>query len=281
MSKPSRVPPALPIPREVVRPSYAKTGQPSDVRHLEAEVKTSGQIEEIRAACRLAAQALQVAREAAAVGVTNAAVDDAVHRFIVSQGGYPVGVNFHGFPRAMCSSVNNVVVHGIPDERPLLDGDIVNYDVAAFLGGAFGDNSCMVELGTVDEDGRRLCRTTREALEAAIEYCGPGVCLSGVGNIVHRIATEAGYDVVSEFVGHFLGRELHMLPNVAHRPDGVKLELRPGMVFTIEPILTEGHRGIECWPDGWTYVTADGKRAAQWEHTILVTEHGSEILTVP
>jgi methionyl aminopeptidase len=242
-------------------------------------VKCETEIAKIRIACRVAAQALQLAEEASFPGITTAEVDSLVHRFIVSQGGYPVGINFHGFPRAMCSSVNNVVVHGIPDERPLEEGDIVNYDVAAFVDGAFGDNSRMVQIGNVDPDGQRLCDVTRRAVEAAIAAVGPGKRLSLVGETIDKIARDAGYTIVREFVGHFVGRELHMLPNVVHTRNSEPLILRPGMVFTIEPILCEGRGEITSWEDGWTYVTKDDGRAAQWEHTIAITETGVEVLT--
>eukprot|EP00397_Hematodinium_sp_SG-2012_P046524 GEMP01052600.1.p1 GENE.GEMP01052600.1~~GEMP01052600.1.p1 ORF type:complete len:248 (+),score=69.61 GEMP01052600.1:37-780(+) len=173
-----------------------------------------------------------------------------------------------------------VVVHGIPDERPLEDGDIINCDVSIFYDGVFGDTSSMSFIGDVDEEGQRLCRATNEALFSAIGAIKPGASLCEVAECVEAVAASYGYGVVREFTGHYIGRELHMPPNVYHVRNDHQVTLKPGMTFTIEPVLTEGSPEITGpWDDGWTYVTRDGKRAAQYEHTVLVTDEGCEILT--
>jgi len=199
----------------------------------------------------------------------------------MSQNAYPTGIQFHGFPRSICTSVNEVVVHGVPDKRPLENGDIINCDVSIFHDGVFGDTSSMALIGDVDPAGRSLCDVTKESLMCAIDIIRPGVSLTEVGRVITDIGKKNGYGVVREFAGHFIGRELHMPPNVSHNINKIEVVLKPGMTFTIEPILTEGRPEIEGpWADGWTYVTADGLRAAQYEHTVLVTHNGCEILTL-
>jgi len=248
-----------------------------------AEAKSPDAISRMRRACGLAAEALALACEHAKEGVSTDEVDRVVSEFVIARGAYPVGINYHGFPRGLCASPNEVALHGVPNTRPLESGDIVNFDVTVFIDGSFGDCSAMVCVGDVDEDARRLVQVTKECLDGAIGKVGPGTRLNAIGTFCEAFCKERGFGVVSEFCGHFIGRELHMKPNVLHVPNGQTLELRPGMTFTIEPILIEGGCPTLDVPkkDGWTIVSKYGHWSAQWEHTVLVTKHGAEILTVP
>eukprot|EP00928_Gymnodinium_smaydae_P072972 TRINITY_DN56244_c0_g1_i1.p1 TRINITY_DN56244_c0_g1~~TRINITY_DN56244_c0_g1_i1.p1 ORF type:complete len:369 (-),score=81.05 TRINITY_DN56244_c0_g1_i1:227-1333(-) len=279
------VPPAVKVPSHIPRPSYADhpEGRPRPLAMEEyAERKGPAQIGRMRRANGLAAEALQVACEAAKEGVTTDDVDRITAEFVISRGAYPVGINYFGFPRGLCASVNEVALHGVPNTRPLEDGDIVNFDVTVCLDGAYGDCSAMVCVGNVDEDARRLCDATHRCLMEAIQLVGPGTKLNEIGAFCKKFADENEFGVVSEFCGHFIGSELHMKPNVLHVPNDLKLELRPGNTFTIEPILMEGNAEISPhMEDGWTILSKHGGWSAQWEHTILVTEHGAEILSQP
>jgi len=278
------VPAHVAVPAEIRRPSYAlsPSGKPRALAQEEyAEVKSERQIEQMRGACGLAADALALACEVAREGVTTDEVDRVVAEFLIARGGYPAGINYHGFPRGLCASPNEVVLHGIPNTRPLESGDIVNFDVTVYYDGAFGDCSAMVCVGDVDDDALRLVDAVRRCLLEAVALVGPGVKLNAVGDFCTRFAKEQGFSVVAEFCGHFIGSEMHMRPNVVHVPNGNDLELRPGNTFTIEPILIEGDSAELVGPldDGWTYVSKSGGWSAQWEHTLLVTKHGAEVLT--
>jgi len=281
-----KVPRAVEVPLDITRPSYANhpKGKPRPLRDDEfAERKSPEVVERMRRSCGLAAEALALAREVAEEGVTTDEVDRKVSEFILSRGGYPVGINFHGFPRGLCASPNEVALHGIPNTRPLESGDIVNFDVTVYLGGTFGDCSAMVCIGEVDSEARRLVEVTQRCLSGSLALVGPGAKLNAVGEFCHAFAAEHGFGVVREYCGHFIGAELHMRPFVYHTPNPDALELRPGMTFTIEPILIEGGSAevILDETDGWTIVSQNGGWSAQWEHTVLITEHGAEPLTVP
>jgi len=278
------VPPAPEVPRHIPRPSFADhpRGVPKKLRDDEYGAQQSpDMIRRMRGAGQLAAEALEVACEAAREGVTTDEVDRQVCQFIVSRGGYPVGINYHGFPRGICSSPNEVAVHGIPDTRPLESGDIVNFDVVAFYDGAYGDCSKMAAVGDVDKEALTLIEATRSCCLGAIDLVGPGVVLNSIGRFCVDFAERRDFSVVSEYCGHFIGRELHMRPNVLHVPNRTNLVLKPGMTFTIEPVLVEGDSG-EVTPalaDGWTILSKSGGWCAQWEHTVVVTDNGAEILT--
>jgi methionyl aminopeptidase len=238
----------------------------------------------LRESARIAASSLLVARGLAKPGVTTEAIDHEVSRYITDRDAYPSGIGFMGFPKAICSAVNEVVAHGIPDSRPLEDGDIVNFDITSYKNGFYGDNSCMALVGDVDPDGIRLVDATREALLAAIHECRPGQRFSVIADAIEAVARRGGYSVVEYFCGHFIGQAMHIQPNIHHTrgsPAMDRLIMEPGMVFTIEPILCEGSAEAEVWSDGWTYVTKDKGRTAQWEHMVLITPDGHEILTVP
>eukprot|EP00397_Hematodinium_sp_SG-2012_P041912 GEMP01046268.1.p1 GENE.GEMP01046268.1~~GEMP01046268.1.p1 ORF type:complete len:262 (+),score=68.23 GEMP01046268.1:37-822(+) len=247
--RPAFVPEPPLVPAHIMRPSFvtAPSNLPSEIyEHEFAQVKDDATIEKMRVAAHIARDALKVALDHCRAGSTTDLVDRKCQEYIVGRNAYPTGIRFYGFPRAICTSVNEVVVHGIPDERPLEDGDIINCDVSIFYDGVFGDTSSMSFIGDVDEEGQRLCRATNEALFSAIGAIKPGASLCEVAECVEAVAASYG----------------------------------PGMTFTIEPVLTEGSPEITGpWDDGWTYVTRDGKRAAQYEHTVLVTDEGCEILT--
>lgn len=237
----------------------------------------------ISISAKIAASALSLAKELALPGVTTELIDTEVSRYIVSRGAYPSGIGFMGFPKSICTSVNEVIAHGIPDTRPLQNGDIVNFDVTCYRQGFYGDNSDMALVGDVDGEGHRLVETTREALLAAIEVCRPGQDFSAISQAIARVAGD--YNVVPYFCGHFIGTEMHISPNIQHcttessKMSGLKM--CEGMLFTIEPILVEGSTEAVVWKDGWTYVTKDGGRTAQAEHMVFITKTGCEILTIP
>lgn len=281
-----RVPPPIFVPGHIQRPSYANDarGRPRALRDEEfAEIKGPKALQRMRRACGLAAEALVFACEIAKEGVTTDEVDRRTSEFVVARNAYPVGINYHGFPRGLCASPNEVALHGVPNTRPLEAGDIVNFDVTVFLDDAVGDCSATVRVGKVEEDVEKLVETTHACLLGAIGTVGPGQRLNEVGKFCTEFASARGFHVVSEFCGHFIGSELHMKPNVLHVPNRLDLELRPGMTFTIEPILLEGKSAEIEGPkeDGWTILSTSGDWSAQWEHTVLITEHGAEILTQP
>jgi len=248
-----------------------------------AERKSPEAIDRMRRSCGLAAEALALACEVAKEGVTTDEVDRKVSEFVISRGAYPVGINYRGFPRGLCASPNEVALHGIPNTRPMESGDIVNFDVTVYIGGTFGDCSAMVCIGDVDDEAKRLVEVTKQCRDGAISLVGPGAKLNVIGAFCDALARKHGFAVVRDYCGHFIGSELHMRPFVFHTPNPDDLELRPGMTFTIEPILIEGGSAdIICdETDGWTIVSENGGWSAQWEHTVLITENGAEVLTVP
>jgi methionyl aminopeptidase len=247
-------------------------------------------VDKARESARIAASALLYARSLTKPGNTTEFIDTQISQYIVDRKAFPSGIGFMGFPKAICQSVNEIIAHGIPDSRPLRDGDIVNFDITAYKDGFYGDNSDTFLVGTVDQAGRNLVEATKEALNAAIHICRPGQRFSAIANEITRIAKRGGYGVVDYFCGHFIGREMHIAPNIQHSSTGSfacdsgdykNLRMEPMMLFTIEPILTEGSTEGEVWNDGWTYVTKDRGRTAQAEHMVLITDSGHEILTIP
>ncbi len=249
--------------------------------------KTDAQIEGIRRACQLAAQVLDAIEGRIRPGVSTGAIDDWCAEEIAAAGATSAALNYQPpgqtpFPKSVCTSVNHTVCHGIPSHSKLLrDGDIVNVDVTVVLGGYFGDTSRMYSVGTAAPLARALCEGTRECLMAGIAAVAPGVPLGEIGNAIQTVASRRGYSVVQEFCGHGTGLAFHEAPQVLHyRNSRSRLSLQPNMVFTVEPMINAGKRHIKMLADGWTVVTRDRSLSAQWEHTILVTEQGSEILTV-
>lgn len=269
------------VPMSIPRPDYAVTGRPMRARSTNL-IKTPDEIARMRVACRAARKVLEACKAAVRPGVTTDEIDAIGHQAYIDLGGYPSTLNYHGYQKSLCTSVNEVICHGIPDARPLEDGDIVNIDVTIFIGGVHGDMSETVFVGNVDDESKRLVQITHECLMRGIETVGPGSKIRDIGRAIQSHAEAQGFSVVKAFVGHGIGDQFHMDPQVPHYFDpSTKGECHPGMTFTIEPMINIGTWAHVSWDDQWTAVTADGKRSAQFEHTILVTDKGVEILTLP
>lgn len=237
--------------------------------------------EGMRRAGRLAAETLDFITPYVKPGVTTGELDRLCHAFITDHGAVPAPLNYRGFPKSICTSINHVICHGIPNERPLKNGDILNIDVTIIKDGWFGDTSRMYYVGEPSILARRLVDVTYECMWLGIAQVRPGNTLGDVGHAIQKYAESHGFSVVREFCGHGIGRRFHQDPQVLHygKPgSGVRLE--PGMIFTIEPMINAGRREIRQLPDGWTVVTRDRSLSAQWEHTVLVTDDGYEVLTI-
>ena len=274
-----RVSPLRTVPDDIAQPPYAETGEP--LPWDEPLVKSPDVLARMRAAGRLAASVLRSVGEAVAPGVTTDALDELAHTLIVSAGAYPSPLNYHGYPKSLCTSVNEVICHGIPDDRPLADGDIVNLDVTVYLDGVHGDTNATFPVGTVDPASQRLVDVTRECLDRGIGAVRPGRPVSDIGRAIAEHAESHGYGVVRAFVGHGIGEQFHTDLHVPHYFEpAVDTVMEPGMTFTIEPMITMGDWRHVLWDDGWTAVTGDGRRTAQFEHTLVVTEDGAEVLTL-
>jgi methionyl aminopeptidase len=268
------------VPSHIIRPDYAETGRPPGPRSR-TMVRTAEQLVRLRHACRAARKALEIAKAAVRVGITTDEIDAITHQAYIDLGGYPSTLNYHGYPKSLCTSVNEVICHGIPDARPLEDGDIVNLDVTIYLEGMHGDLSETVLVGKCDEDSRRLVSTTHECLMRGISVVRPGALIRDIGRAIQEHAERHALSVVKAFVGHGVGEQFHMDPQVPHYYDpGARTEMVPGMTFTVEPMINLGTWKHVTWDDNWTAVTADLKRSAQFEHTLVVTEKGVEILTL-
>ena len=278
---PGTVSPVRNVPASIVRPEYV--GRPAPTPFTGSEVKTPETIERIRAASRIAARALEEVGRHAVPGVTTDELDRIGHEFLLDHGAYPSTLGYRGFPKSLCTSINEVICHGIPDTTELLDGDIVNVDITAFVGGVHGDTNATFLVGDVDEDSRLLVERTSEALARGIKAVAPGREVNVIGRVIEKYAARFGYGVVRDYTGHGVGEAFHsglVIPHYDAAPAYSTL-IEPGMVFTIEPMLTLGTHAWEAWDDGWTVVTADRSRTAQFEHTLVVTETGAEILTLP
>jgi methionyl aminopeptidase len=276
---PAAISPRRAVPASIARPEYVDKAGPEPFTG--DEVKDAETIERIRVACRLAAQARDLVGAHVAPGVTTDELDRVGHEFLCDHGAYPSTLGYRAFPKSLCTSVNEVICHGIPDARVLEDGDIVNIDVTAFFGGVHGDTNATFLAGDVDEESRLLVERTREALDRAIKAVQPGRRINVLGRVIEAYAKRFGYGVVREFTGHGIGTSFHSGLVIPHYDDPrFDDEIRPGMTFTIEPMLNLGTPEWEMWDDGWTVVTKDRRRSAQFEHTILVTESGAEVLTV-
>jgi methionyl aminopeptidase len=231
-------------------------------------------------AARIPAGALAAAGAVVAPGVSTDEVDRVVHEYLVAHDAYPSTLGYKGFPKSCCTSLNEVICHGIPDSTVIEDGDIVNIDVTAFIGGVHGDTNATFLAGNVSEEDRLLVERTREATLRAIKAVRPGRELNVVGRVIESYARRFGYGVVRDFTGHGIGRSFHSGLVVLHYDDpSVQTVLETGMTFTIEPMITLGAVDYDIWDDGWTVVTKDRRRTAQFEHTVLVTADGAEILT--
>lgn len=278
---PGHVSPRRSVPASIPRPEYVD--RPAPARNHGPEVKDTETIERMRVASRIAAQAMEAAAAVIAPGVTTDEIDRVGHEFLLDHGAYPSTLGYRGFPKSLCTSVNEVICHGIPDGRRLEDGDIVNIDITAFIGGVHGDTDATYLCGDVDEESRLLVERTREAMMRGIKAALPGREINVVGRVIESYARRFGYGVVRDFTGHGIGTEFHsglIVPHYDAAP-GYNTVIEPGMTFTIEPMLNLGTHEWEMWDDDWTVVTKDRKRSAQFEHTILITESGNEILTLP
>ena len=274
------VSPTLPVPKSIERPEYV--GRATAAEGSEPWVQTPEVIEKMRIAGRIAAGALAEAGKAVAPGVSTDQLDRIAHQYMIDHDAYPSTLGYKGFPKSCCTSLNEVICHGIPDSTVIADGDIVNIDVTAYIHGVHGDTNATFLAGDVSEEHRLLVERTEEATSRAIKAVKPGRALSVVGRVIESYANRFGYSVVRDFTGHGIGTTFHNGLVVLHydRPE-VETVLEPGMTFTIEPMINLGGLDYEIWSDGWTVATSDRKWTAQFEHTIVVTEDGAEILTLP
>ncbi len=250
-------------------------------RNHNVPIKSPEQVEGIRRAGRLTAQILDMVGERIRAGITTDEINAWVHEMTVSNGAIPAPLNYRHFPKSVCTSINNVICHGIPDDTRITDGDIINVDVTCILDGYYGDASRMFLIGNVPPNARRLAQVARECMDLGIGEVRPGKTLGDIGHKIQQHAEANGYSVVRAFTGHGIGLKFHEAPEVMHvgKP-GRGLVLEPNMVFTIEPMINEGGYDCQILSDGWTAVTADGGLSAQWEHTVCVTEEGVDILTM-
>ncbi|MDF1480276.1 type I methionyl aminopeptidase [Leifsonia sp. H3M29-4] len=284
---PGRVAPVRPVPASIPRPEYV--GRPAPAPHEGGDVYSPAEIERIRTAGRIAARAIEAAGAAIRPGVTTDELDVIVHEYIVGEGAYPSTVGYRGYTKSVCTSINEVICHGIPDDTELVEGDIINLDVTAYKDGVHGDLSRTFVVGQARQEVADLVTRTEEAMLRGIKAVAPGRQVNVIGRAIESYAKRFGYGVVRDYTGHGVGRTFHsglIIPHYDSAPlyDDV---IEVGMVFTIEPMLTLGtieHPGTiewDLWPDDWTVVTRDRSLTAQFEHTIAVTERGAEILTLP
>lgn len=249
-------------------------------RASEVIIKTEEQIEGIRKSSQLTRDILDKLEERIVAGISTNDINRWLHEYTLAHGAVPAPLNYRGFPKSVCTSLNNIVCHGIPDGTVLKEGDILNVDVTSILDGFYGDSSRMFMIGVVTEEARRLVEVTRECLYLGIEQVKPGNTLGDIGHAIQQHAESHGYSVVRDYIGHGTGVQFHEPPDVRHFGEpGTGMKLVPNMVFTIEPMINVGGYQVKLLADGWTVVTADGSLSAQWEHTMRVTEDGVEVLT--
>ena len=245
-------------------------------------IKNADQIEKMRIAGRLAAEVLEMIAPQVRAGMTTDDLDQICHDYIVGeQKAIPAPLNYHGFPKSICTSLNHQVCHGIPGDKALKDGDIINIDITVIKDGYHGDTSQMFFIGEPSIKARRLTEVAQECLYRGIKAVKPGACLGDIGSVIQKHAESHNYSIVREYCGHGIGLNFHEDPQVLHYGNpGTGLVLEPGMIFTIEPMVNAGKRQVKLLTDGWTVVTKDRSLSAQWEHTLLVTDTGYEVLTL-
>jgi len=271
----------LSVPSSIARPEYV--GKPTPAEWTGSHIKSADQIEKIRAAGKIAAEAIALVGDNAKPGVTTDELDKLAHEYIVSKGAYPSTLGYRGFPKSCCTSINEVICHGIPDDTVLQDGDIMNVDITAFKGGFHGDSNATFLIGEVSQDVADLVKRTREALDRAIAVVMPGRPINVIGRTIESYAKRFNYGVVRDFTGHGIGEAFHsglVIPHFDAAPNYFNT-MEVGMVFTIEPMLTLGTHEWDIWSDNWTVTTKDKSITAQFEHTLVVTESGANILTLP
>jgi len=277
---PGAISPIRDVPSDITRPEYVGRRMPSP--YLGSEIQSEETIAKMRIAGRLAARAMDEVARAIAPGVSTDELDRIGHQYLCDQGAYPSTLGYRGFPKSLCTSINEVICHGIPDSTVLRDGDIINIDITAYFDGVHGDTDATYLVGDVGEESRLLVERTREALMRGIAAVAPGREINVIGRVIERFAARFGYGVVRDFTGHGINSSFHSGLVIPHYDSALHNQLMEvGMTFTIEPMLTLGTFEYEIWPDGWTVVTADGRRSAQFEHTLVVNESGAEILTLP
>ncbi|GGO58535.1 methionine aminopeptidase [Streptomyces daqingensis] len=277
---PGELSPHRSVPASIPRPEYVGKDAPTPYTGPEAQDEET--VEKMRAAGRIAARAMAEAAAHIAPGVTTDKLDEIAHAYMCDHGAYPSTLGYRRFPKSLCTSVNEVICHGIPDSTVLRDGDIVNLDVTAFVGGVHGDTNATYLCGDVDEESTLLVERTREALARAVKAVRPGRQINIIGRVIESYAKRFGYGVVRDFTGHGINSSFHSGLIIPHYDDErATTVMRPGMTFTIEPMLTLGTHEWDMWEDGWTVVTKDRKRTAQFEHTLVVTGTGADILTLP
>lgn len=274
------------IPDHIPRPDYAKDGVPtSEIRRSGGapRILNAEEQEKMRTVSRLGREILDIAAAAVRPGITTDEIDEIVHNATIERNAYPSPLNYRNFPKSVCTSVNEIICHGIPDKRKLRDGDIINIDVSLYYDGMHGDLNATYPVGEIDEESEKLIRTTRAALDEAIKLCKPGVLFRDVGKVIEPVARQNGCSVVRTYTGHGINDLFHTAPNIPHYAKNKAVgTMRPGMVFTIEPMINLGGNWAEVhWPDNWTASTVDGKRSAQFEDALLITETGCEVLTAP
>jgi methionyl aminopeptidase len=278
--EPATVSPPREVPASIARPHYV--GWPAPERYAGDDVQPAEIIEKMRVAGRMAAQAMHAAAEIISPGITTDDLDQVVHEFLIDNGAYPSTLGYRGFPKSCCTSVNEVICHGIPDARPLENGDIIKIDVTAFIGGVHGDTCATFFCGEVDEQAQLLTERTQEALVRAINAVKPGRQVNVIGRVIESYAKRFGYGVVRDYTGHGVHTTFHSGLVIPHYDEpAYDTVMRPGMTFTIEPMITLGSGEWYMWDDGWTVLTVDGSWCAQFEHTLVVTENGAEVLTRP
>lgn len=277
---PGKLSPKRDVPSHIIRPPYV--GKRSPDRFKGSEIQTSEVIAAMRIAGALAADAVQLAGKTAAPGVTTDQIDAVVHEFLCDNGAYPSTLGYRGYPKSCCTSLNEVICHGIPDSTVIQDGDILNVDVTAYIHGVHGDTNATFLIGEVADEDRLLVERTKEMLDRAIAVVAPGRQINVIGRVIEAYAKRFGYGVVEDFTGHGVHTVFHSGLIIPHYDDpGATTIMEAGMTFTIEPMITLGTIDYDVWPDDWTITTKDKLRTAQFEHTLVVTQTGAEILTLP
>lgn len=271
----------LAVPSSIARPEYVGKAAPTE--WTGGHTKTAEQVELIRAAGKIAANAIALVGQNAKPGISTDELDVIAHEYIVSQGAYPSTLGYRGFPKSCCTSINEVICHGIPDNTILQEGDILNVDITAFKDGFHGDSNWTFLIGEVSSEVADLVSRTKESLDRAIAVCMPGRPINVIGRTIESYAKRFNYGVVRDFTGHGIGEAFHsglVIPHFDAAPS-YSNTMEVGMVFTIEPMLTLGTHEWDLWSDNWTVTTKDKSITAQFEHTLVVTESGAEILTLP
>lgn len=280
--QPGRISPRRDVPNQIARPHYVGTWPGTRADFDDPMVKDADTIERMRHAGRIAADALVEVGRHVAPGVTTDELDRIGHEYLIAHGAYPSTLGYKGFPKSLCTSVNEVICHGIPDDRPLADGDVVKVDITAYVDGVHGDNCATFFAGDASDEVRALGERTRAAMLRGIKAVQPGRPVSVIGRVIESYARRFGYGVVRDYTGHGVGPSFHTKPTILHYDEPrATTVLEPGMTFTVEPMLALGDPDWFMWDDDWTVLTKDGSWVAQWEHTLVVTDDGAEILTVP